>query len=128
MPILVGKELIRQVSGACNGTSKDSAVKIAKGVIELLAGAIAPDTSAAQNLVEGLFRDGSSITLEELVKIFSELIKKQTDGEKGKFVIFINDLDRLTAVKAVEFLEVLRDYSDCEEGREGYPYPCARTL
>lgn len=114
LPILVGKELIRQVSGACNGTSKDSAVKIAKGVIELLAGAIAPDTSAAQNLVEGLFRDGSSITLEELVKIFSELIKKQTDGEKGKFVIFINDLDRLTAVKAVEFLEVLRDYSDCE--------------
>ncbi len=114
LPILVGKTLIRQLSGAENSASKDSAVKIAKGVIELLAGAIAPDSSAGQNLVEGLFRDGSAIPSEKLVDVFSRLVEKRVSGPEGKVIILINELDRLAPAKAVKLLEALRSFFDCE--------------
>lgn len=114
LPVLVGKVLIRQLSGAENSASKDSAVKIAKGVIELLAGAIAPDSSAGQNLVEGLFRDGSAIPPEKLVDVFARLVEKKVSGPESKVIILINELDRLAPGKAVKLLEALRSYFDCE--------------
>lgn len=115
LPILVGKMLIRQLSGAEGNVSKDSAVKVAKGVIELLAGIIAPDSSAGQNLVEGLFKDGSAISPEKLVDAFSKLVEKRAGTSGGKVIIFINELDKLAPAKAVELLEALRIYLDCED-------------
>ncbi|NBJ91062.1 P-loop NTPase fold protein [Parablautia muri] len=114
LPILIGKALIRQLSGAEGSVSKDSAVKVAKGVIELLAGIIAPDSSAGQNLVEGLFKDGSGISPEKLVDAFSKLVEKRAKDSAGKVVIFINELDKLAPVKAVELLMALRIFLDCE--------------
>lgn len=114
LPVLVGKGLIRLLSAAEKGNSKDSAVKIAKGIIELVAGAIAPDSAAGKNLVEGLFKDGSAVSLEEIVRIFPELVKKRMDDENGRLIIFIDDLNRLAPVKAVEVLEALRNFSDCD--------------
>lgn len=111
---VVGKELIRQLSGAEIGASKGSAVKIAKGVIELLAGAIAPDSSAGQNLVEGLFKDGAAISPEKLVDAFSRLAQERSGGPEGKVIILISDLDRLAPARAVELLEVMRNFFDCE--------------
>lgn len=114
LSILVGKTLIRQLSGAESGVSKDSAVKIAKGVIELLAGIIAPDSSAGQNLVEGLFKDGSSISFEKLVEAFYKLVEKRISGPNDKVIILINELDKLAPAKAVELLEAMRSFFDCE--------------
>lgn len=114
LPVLMGKALIRQLSGAEGSVSKDSAIKIAKGVIELLTGIIAPDSSAGQNLVEGLFRDGSSIPPEKLVDAFAKLAAKRAGGLDGKVIILINELDKLTPAKAVELLEALRNFFDCE--------------
>ena len=114
LPMLMGKALIRQLSGAEGSASKDSAIKIAKGVIELLSGIIAPDSSAGQNLVEGLFRDGSSIPPEKLVDAFARLAAKRAEGQDGKVIILINELDKLAPAKAVELLEALRNFFDCE--------------
>lgn len=114
LSMIVGRELIRQLSGAESGVSKDSAVKIAKGVIELLANVIAPDSSAGQNLVEGLFKDGSAISSEKLVSAFSRLVEERAGGSDGKVIILISELDKLAPAKGVELLEALRDFSDCE--------------
>lgn len=114
LPVLVGKTLIRQLSGADSSSSKDSAVKIAKGVIELLAGAIAPDSSAGQNLVEGLFRDGSAIPPEKLVDAFSRLIEKRAKGPDDKVIFLITELDKLAPSRAVALLDAMRNYFDCD--------------
>lgn len=114
LTVRVGKELVRRLSGEETRPSRDSAVKIAKGVIELLAGAIAPESSAGQNLVEGLFQDGTAIPSEKIVEVFSGLVKKRADGPDGKVIVLIDELDRLAPAKVLEMLDALRSYFDCE--------------
>lgn len=113
LPSAVGRELIRQLSGVEAGASKGSAVKIAKGVIELLAGAIAPDSSAGQNLVEGLFKDGAAASPEKLADAFSKLAEQRAGGPEGKIIILVSDLDKLAPARAVEVLEAMGDFFDC---------------
>ena len=50
----------------------------------------------------------------ELKNDFSNLINQVTEGTNRRFVIFIDDLDRLQPVHAVELLEVLKIFVDCE--------------
>ena len=47
-------------------------------------------------------------------RIFQELIDKKA-GEKGRVIIFVDDLDRLDPARAVELLEVLKIFLDCRK-------------
>lgn len=51
----------------------------------------------------------------ELKNTFTELIKTVTRDSGKRVVIFIDDLDRLQPVYAVELLEILKLFIDCED-------------
>lgn len=51
--------------------------------------------------------------IQELKESFREMVK-ETTGEEGRVVIFIDDLDRLQPSRAIELLEVLKLFIDCE--------------
>lgn len=56
-------------------------------------------------------------SVEELVNlrgIFQDIVKEKA-GENGRVVIFVDDLDRLQPEKAVEILEVMKVFLDCEK-------------
>ena len=48
-------------------------------------------------------------------KIKDEFKKSVSDNPKDRIIIFIDDLDRLEPRKAVELLEVLKNFLDCEK-------------
>lgn len=67
----------------------------------------------ASSFVEG--NDDSANAIDNLKSAFQECVDNtiKRDG-KDRVVIFIDDLDRLNPVKAVELLEVLKIFLDCE--------------
>lgn len=52
--------------------------------------------------------------ISELKGNFQELIMKATNAGERRVVIFIDDLDRLQPVRAVELLEILKLFVDCD--------------
>ena len=59
-------------------------------------------------------KDGAAISPEKLVDAFSRLAQERSGGPEGKVIILISDLDRLAPARAVELLEVMRNFFDCE--------------
>ena len=52
--------------------------------------------------------------ISELKRNFQELVQKTTAGGEKRVVVFIDDLDRLQPVRAVELLEILKLFVDCD--------------
>ena len=76
-------------------------------------------SEGAESTVNELNQSDPSISIENLKKTFTDCITKKLeerniDREKGRIVIFIDDLDRLNPGKAVELLEVLKLFLDCK--------------
>lgn len=74
---------------------------------------------AAKSLDELLNKmDGSDMDLPKSIKVlkeeFQKCVKAATVNGKNRVVIFVDDLDRLNPGKAVELLEVLKLFMDCE--------------
>jgi hypothetical protein len=104
----------------CGQDTKDKVLHAMKGAFktamvigaEMIAGG-----TVAQRL-DGIQSQNTSEVFSELLKLkdtFQRAIldKLKTEG-KNRVVIFIDDLDRLQPEKAVEFLEVLKIFLDCE--------------
>ncbi len=53
--------------------------------------------------------------ISEIKYMFEAVVNTIAPGEKDKLVIFIDDLDRLDPAKAIEVLEVLKNFLDCEK-------------
>ena len=73
----------------------------------------------AETAMSELNHSDPSVSIENLKKTFTDCITKKLeerkiDKEKGRVVIFIDDLDRLNPGKAVELLEVLKLFLDCK--------------
>lgn len=73
----------------------------------------------AEAAIRELNQSDPSISIENLKNTFTDCITKKLeerniDKEKGRVVIFIDDLDRLNPGKAVELLEVLKLFLDCK--------------
>lgn len=109
-----GKKLISQLGGTESAAQKERAVKVAKGLIKVATSIISSDSSAGQDLADGLFTDGSSDAPDRIVRVFSEQIRKRTTAGKDRVIFFMDGLDRLAPAKAAELLEALRNYFDCE--------------
>lgn len=115
LPMLVGNRLVGQLGGTSNAATKDRAIKVAKGLINITSGFISQGSTDGQNLMDAIFKDNNSAdSIEKLVKVFSELVRKRIVGESNKVIILIDDLDRLTPAKGVELLEAMRNFFDCE--------------
>lgn len=75
--------------------------------------------SAMEATANALSYNDISRSIESLKKTFADCIitklrEKNIDTEKGRVVVFIDDLDRLNPGKAVELLEVLKLFLDCK--------------
>ena len=74
---------------------------LSQGTIDISDDKIVADLDAVEELVE-------------LKKIFQNLVDKKTQNGK-RVVVFVDDLDRLQPEKAVEVLEVMKVFLDCEK-------------
>ena len=102
------QEKVKKVVGFLSGAAKTAA-----GILtEMVAGGIAADK------VTGAFEGGNVDFAEEIKNLktkFQEAVNdKLKKTQKDRVVIFVDDLDRLQPSKAVELLEVLKVFLDCE--------------
>lgn len=112
LPMLVGNRLISRLNGKEDDGS-DRAVKVAKGLINIMSGFISQGGTDGQNLTDALFKDGAADSIEKLAKVFSSMVKEKTSGESDKVIIFIDDLDRLAPAQGVELLETMKNFYGC---------------
>ena len=87
------------------------------GSINPLVGRIAEKVvESSSNSKEAAKEVDMPSAINELKKEFQNLVnEKITAAKKGRLVIFIDDLDRLHPGKAVELLEVLKLFLDCDK-------------
>lgn len=117
------------ISMMCNllsalGCEKNTIEKVVKIGASLMKGAFKFGASAvgAKELAdEALKHMETNISdyatqIEELKVKFQEAVnKKAAETETEKVVVFVDDLDRLQPAKAVELLEILKVFFDCEK-------------
>ena len=137
LPISLINSLINKLD-VKDSAIKDKTQKVMKGLrycyligkaasiaaLELSGAGITAETlkkasEGAESTVNELNQSDPSISIENLKKTFTDCITKKLeerniDREKGRIVIFIDDLDRLNPGKAVELLEVLKLFLDCK--------------
>jgi hypothetical protein len=105
----VGDEKIRAILGSLAGTAKNVSLAILEKILGgVVTGKIdeAMDAGGIQDVAE---------TLRTLKEKYQEAIgQKLAASGKNRAVIFIDDLDRLQSEKAVEILEALKIFLDCE--------------
>lgn len=96
------------------GSAGLAAVKIAAGTT---AGAVGPmGAGAYEAMLSSMVATPSAVqNLETLHEKFVELIGKRVDqdGRPKRVVLFVDDLDRLPPVRAVEVMEVLKTLLEC---------------
>lgn len=109
LPMLIGAALVSQLGGANDGR----VVKFAKAFINLAIALMTQGNLDGQILIDALFKDAPSNSLEDLAKTFSELVEKKSKGEKDKVIIFVDGLDAVAPAKVVEGLEAMEDFFDC---------------
>ena len=100
---------IKKLMGSLGSVSK-TALKI---MVDNTAGGVAADKLSE---IIGTREIDSAKEIKKIKSEFQEAINKTLDNQhKEKAVIFIDDLDRLQPAKAVELLEVLKVFLDCEK-------------
>ena len=102
--------VIKKVLGGIAGFTKN-AVRV---VTDQAAGGTASEL-AANIMNSGISSDYASEVLQLKEKFQDAVDKKLTKEHRDRVVIFVDDLDRLRPVKAVELLEVLKLFLDCEK-------------
>lgn len=110
LPMFIGASLISQLDGSSDGRG----IKFAKASLNLAITMISKGHADGQPLIDAIFKDDPKNSPEDLVKIFSDLVRKRTGGERDKVIVFVDDLDHLAPGKAVEILEGLEDFLECE--------------
>lgn len=110
LPMFLGATLVSQLGGAGDGR----VVKFAKAFINLSITLISQGNSDGQFLIDTFFKENPTNSLDDLVRTFSELVRKKSGGENGKVIVLIDGLDSLAPAKVVEVLEAMEDFFACE--------------
>lgn len=98
------KEMLGAFASKIAGVAADAAIgRLSNGTAS--AEAFRPDGDELKDTVD---------KIEKLKGEFQALINAQA-GENGRVVVFVDDLDRLQPGRAVELLEVLKIFLDCEK-------------
>ncbi|MFS9332141.1 P-loop NTPase fold protein [Streptococcus mitis] len=110
-------ELIESLKGDKGSVDKVKNILIAMSKIPISMSGLSGGNEIVDGLVEAFSKKISS--LKEFKAEFQKLVDKKTDvdvlnSRKRRVIIFIDDLDRLVPTKAVELLEVLKLFLDCE--------------
>ncbi|MBR5501228.1 MAG: hypothetical protein IKV74_06855 [Clostridia bacterium] len=117
LPILFMSKLVCEMEDT-KDTAKSKVKDVLGNIMKVSAGMLAGHLSNGLVTKEDL--DGFLTTdfLNEIEKMKSEfqaLINAKAKGDNDKVVIFVDDLDRLAPGRAVELLEVLKIFLDCEK-------------
>lgn len=131
LPIVLIGKLIK----ACGGDNKDTLDKvkaIVRNTMSVIGGVVdnAAKIGKLQLPVSDILlaiceeKNDAVKVIDNLKKLFQECINEGIENERkkrnlskeseGRFIVFIDDLDRLEPKKAVELLEVLKVFMDCQ--------------
>lgn len=112
LPLMILNKLINEISLDKESQNfkymKKAMLGITDAVLKHISGGnldIASFIEEEENLIE---------TIEKIRTTFQNLVDEKA-GKNGRVVIFIDDLDRVEPQKAVELLEVLKIFLDCEK-------------
>lgn len=112
LPLLMMSKLVGAV-GDKNSEASQKVKKILAGVSSFALGYLTSGASRGEEIKE-VFSGDFVDQIDQLKKDFQDLINKKA-GDDGRVIIFVDDLDRLQPGKAVELLEVLKLFLDCEK-------------
>lgn len=118
LPIVMMKKLIDDVTaddkaGVNTKVLKEAGLKVLSGLIDVSVGYVSGGAVDGKN-IRDLFASDFLKEFENLKETFQNIIHEKA-GTDGRVVIFVDDLDRLAPGKAVELLEVLKIFLDCEQ-------------
>ena len=113
LPVVLLSKLLQEVSGDDEKTAATTAT-IKKALFKLSSSIVKTVTKDIVDLESLKPEDSTDLIgqIEKLKENFQELIDKKA-GTKGRVIIFVDDLDRLDPARAVELLEVLKIFLDC---------------
>lgn len=115
LPVVLLSRLLREVSGEDEKTAATTET-IKRALFKLSSSIVRTVTKDIVDL-ENLKPEDTTDLIEQIGKLkdnFQELIDKKA-GENGRVIIFVDDLDRLDPARAVELLEVLKIFLDCNK-------------
>ena len=112
LPLTMLNKLVNEVSNNKESENFKYIKKAMVGVADAILGHIsggALEVSKFLDDEENLFE-----AIERLKESFQKLVNEKA-GDEGRVIIFIDDLDRIEPERAVELLEVLKIFLDCEK-------------
>ena len=112
LPLTMLNKLVNEVSSNKESENFKYIKKAMVGVADAILGHIsggALEVSKFLDNEENLFE-----AIERLKESFQKLVNEKA-GDEGRVIIFIDDLDRIEPERAVELLEVLKIFLDCEK-------------
>lgn len=112
LPLTMLNKLVNEVSNNKESENFKYIKKAMVGVADAILGHIsggAIEVSSFLDNEENLFE-----AIERLKESFQKLVNEKA-GDEGRVIIFIDDLDRIEPERAVELLEVLKIFLDCEK-------------
>ena len=112
LPLTMLNKLVNEVSNNKESENFKYIKKAMVGVADAILGHIsggALEVSSFLDNEENLFE-----AVERLKESFQRLVNEKA-GDEGRVIIFIDDLDRIEPERAVELLEVLKIFLDCEK-------------
>ncbi len=116
LPLLMMSKLITGIGGKDTETMINDAKNVLAGIINIASGVFSQGAADASKLTDTLFKEDFTKSLDRMNEIFEKIVEKNIEGSKNtdRVVIFIDDLDRLAPGKAVELLEVMKNFLDCK--------------
>ena len=112
LPLVMLSKLVSAVSDNKNEQAKNLVKKVFEGISRIAVGYVTGGATNGEEIKE-LFSQDFIGQLDSLKESFQALVNQRA-GKNGRVVIFVDDLDRLEPRKAVELLEVLKLFLDCE--------------
>ena len=109
LSLLMMNKLINSI-GDGSGDAKNTIKNLVGGLASIAVGYASGGTVNMKEMFSTDFMD----QFENLKRDFQNLVNRKA-GANGRVVIFIDDLDRLQPGRAVELLEVLKIFLDCEK-------------
>ena len=107
---LIGRRLVGLLGDGDGAAGKGG--EIITNLAGLLTGMVADDSSIGKEMVGGLFNRHPEDSPEQFAELAAQKIG--TLGEGGKVVLFVDGLDRTVPARAVEILEAMRTFFDCQ--------------
>lgn len=114
LPLLMMSKLITGIGGKDTESMINDAKNILAGIINIASGVFSQGAADSSRLTDALFKEDFTKSLDHMNEIFEKLVEKNIEGAStDRVVIFVDDLDRLAPGKAVELLEVMKNFLDC---------------